>query len=264
MNYVLYNPFSGTGTAMEQAKALKCENKSETIYKDISKIDDYKSFISELKEDDVIVICGGDGTLNRFVNDTEGLYIPCDILYLATGTGNDFLNDIEKKKEDCPISVKKYLEDLPSVTVKGKSYRFINNVGFGIDGYCCEVGDELKSKSGKPVNYTAIAIKGLLFKYKPKSATVIVDGKQYDYKKVWIAPTMKGRFYGGGMMATPKQNRCSDNGGNGMVIGLVDLDVGNVETVDHTAAAGSGFKRKCLHHNVLHVDVMDVNIFGTA
>ena len=44
--------------------------------------------------------------------------------------------------------------------------RFINGIGFGIDGYCCEVGDQLKAKSDKPVNYASIAIKGLLFHYK--------------------------------------------------------------------------------------------------
>ena len=96
--------------------------------------------------------------------------------------------------------------------VKGKTYRFLNNVGYGIDGYCCEAGDEQKAKSVKAVNYTAIAIKGVLFHYKPKDAVVTVDGKEYTFKKVWMAPTMKGRFYGGGMMATPGQDRNAEDG----------------------------------------------------
>jgi len=36
-----------------------------------------------------------------------------------------------------------------------------------------------------------------------------VDGKEYTYKKVWIAPTMHGRCYGGGMIPTPQQDRSS-------------------------------------------------------
>ena len=36
-----------------------------------------------------------------------------------------------------------------------------------------------------------------------------MDGKEYAYKKVWIAPTMHGKFYGGGRIPTPKQNRSS-------------------------------------------------------
>ena len=96
--------------------------------------------------------------------------------------------------------------------VKGKTYRFLNNVGYGIDGYCCEVGDELKAKSVKAINYTSIAIKGLLFHYKSKNAVITVDGKEYRFKKVWLAPTMKGCFYGGGMMATPEQDRLAEGG----------------------------------------------------
>jgi len=60
------------------------------------------------------------------------------------------------------------------------------------------------------VNYTAIAIKGLLFHYRPTGAKVTVNGVTHTYKKVWLAPTMNGRFYGGGMMPTPEQKRNSD------------------------------------------------------
>ena len=96
--------------------------------------------------------------------------------------------------------------------INGKKYRFINGIGFGIDGYCCEEGDRLRAKSDKPVNYTSIAIKGLLFHFKPVTATVCVDGVETVYKKVWIAPTMNGRYYGGGIMPTPAQDRLRDDG----------------------------------------------------
>ena len=36
---------------------------------------------------------------------------------------------------------------------------------------------------------------------------VTVDGVKHTYKKVWLAPTMNGRCYGGGMMPTPDQDR---------------------------------------------------------
>ncbi|MGN1130635.1 MAG: diacylglycerol/lipid kinase family protein, partial [Ruminococcus sp.] len=109
------------------------------------------------------------------------------------------------------LPVERYLESLPTVTVKNKKYRFINGVGYGIDGYCCEVGDKLRLESDKPVNYTSIAIKGLLFHYKPTNATITVDGKEYKFEKVWLAPTMNGLYYGGGMMPTPNQKRISED-----------------------------------------------------
>ena len=46
-----------------------------------------------------------------------------------------------------------------------------------------------------------------MFHYKPTDAVVTVDGVEYNYKKVWIAPTMHGRYYGGGMIPTPEQSR---------------------------------------------------------
>jgi diacylglycerol kinase family enzyme len=49
----------------------------------------------------------------------------------------------------------------------------------------------------------------LLFHFAPRNAKVTVDGKQYTYRKVWIAPTMHGKFYGGGMIPTPLQERNS-------------------------------------------------------
>ena len=99
---------------------------------------------------------------------------------------------------------------MPVVHVKGKSYRFLNGVGYGIDGYCCEEGERLRKTSDKPVNYTSIAIKGLLFHFKPANAKVTVDGKSFNYKKVWLAPTMNGRYYGGGMKVAPEQNRLNN------------------------------------------------------
>ena len=212
MSYsILFNPMAGHGTCEEKAKELADKLGGAKLV-DITKINDYAEFFSAIGAGDAVIICGGDGTLNRFINATDGIEIPCDILYSAQGSGNDFLRDIEKSADGDPIKINQYIKNLPSVTVNGKSYRFLNNVGFGIDGYCCEVGDAKKAKGETNINYTSIAIMGLLFHFKPKNATVVVDGKEFSYKKVWIAPTMKGRFYGGGMMPTPAQNRLSDDG----------------------------------------------------
>ena len=218
--YVLYNPLAGTGNPTCKTSALTCSQEDEIIHRDITTLTaraDYEAFLAELSPEDVIVLCGGDGTINRFVNATEGLDVPQDIRYIPGGTGNDFLKDLGLTEADAPISIKEYISNLPMAEVQGNTYRFLNNVGFGIDGYCCEEGDAQKAanegkENPKPVNYTAIAIKGLLFYFKPCRATVTVDGVEHTFKKVWIAPTMKGRFYGGGMMPTPAQDRKDPDG----------------------------------------------------
>ncbi len=204
--HVLCNPLAGNGAGAEEAKKLKIDG-AELKFHDITELDGYAAFFAGIAPEDGVILTGGDGTINRFVNETEGLDIPNDILYYAVGTGNDFLNDLGRKVGEPPFSIKKYLRDLPTVTVNGRTRRFLNGVGYGIDGYCCEVGDEQRTKSDKPVNYSAIAIKGLLFHFKPTNAVITVDGKEYRFKKVWLAPTMNGRFYGGGLMIAPKQDR---------------------------------------------------------
>lgn len=206
--HVLFNPFAGNGHGEQEARKLN-EIMPEAVlrYYDMTKISAYADFFAAIAKEDAVILAGGDGTINRFLNDTAGLEIPNDILYFAVGSGNDFLHDLGKQKGEPPFSIQKYLKDLPTVTVKGKSYRFLNGVGYGIDGYCCQVGDEQRNTSDKPVNYTSIAIKGLLFHFKPANATITVDGKTHTFKKVWLAPTMHGRFYGGGMMIAPQQER---------------------------------------------------------
>ncbi len=218
--YILYNPLAGNSSCEEQAKMLdKLMEGKDLIYRSVSEIESYAEFFGSLSEEDEVVICGGDGTLNRFVNDIEGIEIRNDILYYAAGSGNDFLHDVGGEKGKPPFKINDYIKGLPEVTVNGKRSLFINAIGFGIDGYCCEVGDEQRKKSnGKPVNYTGIAIKGLLYGFKPCGATVTVDGKEYHYKKVWIAPTMHGRYYGGGMIAAPSQDRNNKEGKVSLVV----------------------------------------------
>ena len=206
-SYVLYNLKAGNKTALEDVNTLKNKIDGEVEFVDVVSIKDYKEFLGRLEAEDEIILCGGDGTINLYINNTDGIEYSNKVLYYPMGTGNDFAADLGYKKGCDPFEITEYLKNLPFVTVKGKKYRVLNGVGYGIDGYCCEVGDAQKAKSDKPVNYTAIAIKGLLFHYKPTNATITVDGESHSFKKVWLAPTMNGRYYGGGMIPTPDQRR---------------------------------------------------------
>lgn len=208
MDKILYNPHANNGHGEEQARVIEKMLDTELVLYDMTKIESYTDFFAGLSEDDKIIICGGDGTLNRFINDTADIKFSNSVYYSPAGSGNDFANDVGKTSSDAPFCIDEYLKALPSVYVNGMNKYFINGIGYGIDGYCCEVGDKIRAeKPGKKINYTGIAIKGLLFCFKPRRATVTVDGVTTEYKKVWIAPTMNGRCYGGGMMPTPAQDR---------------------------------------------------------
>lgn len=210
--YLLYNPIAGNGQCRADVETL-ANAAEDAVLIDVKNVRDYAVFFAGMDTDDRVIVCGGDGTVNHFVNDVRGLAITQKIYYYPVGSGNDFARDIGMKKGAAPdICINDIIQNLPLVSVNGVEKAFINGVGYGIDGYCCEVGDAMRAKNdGKPIDYTMIAIKGLLFHYKPTNATVTVDGKRYSFKKVWIAPTMHGRFYGGGMMPTPAQDRFAED-----------------------------------------------------
>ncbi len=213
MYYILYNTLSANKQGLEYSRLLLGNSvPADAQMVDLSTLTGYADFWAGIDlENDTVILSGGDGTLNRFINENVGLELPKNLFYFAAGSGNDFKKDVADENMTL-IPLHKYIKDLPTVTVNGKTSYFINGIGFGIDGYCCEEGDKQKAKSDKPVDYTAIAIKGLLFHFKPRNAKVTVDGVTKEYKKVWIAPTMKGRYYGGGMFVTPNQDRFDPQG----------------------------------------------------
>ena len=210
MKYILFNSKSKNGSSNEVIDQLVKKLGDDVVKCDVLSIDK-QELVNRLNSNDELNIVGGDGTLNHFVNDVDTDNLPCDTYFVASGTGNDFQNDMKDYIVDGRIKINEVVKNLPVVTIKGKDYKFINGVGYGIDGYCCQEGDRLQALSDKPVNYTSIAIKGLLFKYKAPNAVVTVDGVSKEYKRTWLAPTMKGKYYGGGMIVAPNQNRFDEN-----------------------------------------------------
>lgn len=218
MIHILYNPLSNNKRGKpEQEKFEKLLNESisknaEKKFYDITAISEIKAFFEKIPAEDVVVVAGGDGTISNFAHTVYELDFPHTVYYYACGSGNDFYNDVKDDPANANnlVLLNKYLESLPYVIVNNQKRYFVNGIGFGIDGYACEEGDKIRAKSNKKVNYTLIAIKGLLGGFHPVNATVTVDGETSSYKKVWLAPSMIGRYYGGGMKVAPAQNRLNE------------------------------------------------------
>ena len=204
--HVLYNPYSAASKGYAQAQEVRNFLPNDTfVYDNVTAIC-YPDFFAGLHPEDRILLCGGDGTLSRFINDTAELSFPNSVYYFACGTGNDFMHDLNLPVKSAPICIDDYIHNLPACYVNGKKYYFINNVGLGIEGYACAVAEKLRDNA-KKANYALIAAKGLLYAYAPIAATVHIDGTEYHYKHTWLASTMNGRFFGGGLMCAPDQNR---------------------------------------------------------
>lgn len=213
MIYILMNPKAnnclGEQDAKNWAKVLK---DAEITYVNVLETD-VAALIKGLDEQDEVVVAGGDGTLNHFINDVAELQIKNPVYYVKSGSGNDFYRD---RKEDVDelgrISLNRHLINLPIVHVNGITRRFINGIGYGLDGEACRIGEEMRATTDKPINYSKIAIKQLLGGFEQKHATITVDGDTREYDHVWLAPTMKGRYYGGGLMVAPNQDRFDPEG----------------------------------------------------
>lgn len=210
MNYLLFNPLArnGRGTQLKEEAKIALQEK----YPDLAEINvlevNHEELLDSLLPADTVILVGGDGTLNQFANLVYERKLENQFYLYRAGTGNDFLKDIGE--EGNLVLLNSYLNHLPKVRINGKETYYVNGIGFGIDGMVCEVADTLKAKGETNINYTSIAIKLLLTKYKCPNAKVLVDGKEYNYRRVWFASAMNGQYYGGGMMVAPKQDRLSD------------------------------------------------------
>lgn len=77
---VLYNPLAGNGTAQDKMRELESLMQGDSLYfSNMLDIRDYGAFFNDMPDGASIIICGGDGTLNRFLNDTEDIRPDCDI-----------------------------------------------------------------------------------------------------------------------------------------------------------------------------------------
>lgn len=212
MIYMFMNPKANNGKGELEAREWAKRLNEEPTFINVLETD-MKEFLSSLNKEDELIVSGGDGTIHHFANNAVELKLKNKMYYVKCGSGNDFYRDNEKYVDELGrIELNKFFEKLPIVRVNGIEKRFLNGSAFGLDGETCRVGEEMRMTTDKPINYTSIAIKLLLGKFKLRHATITVDGVTKEYDNVWLASTMKGKYYGGGMMAAPKQDRFNPEG----------------------------------------------------
>ena len=204
MDLILYNPLSKNAKSNIQThKLVQAYKKAKTPFrlKSILKIDDIVEYLKEKDHIEKVILLGGDGTINRFVNNIAEYDIKPDIYLKSNGSGNDFLRSL-KTNDDKPQTIMEALYD------NGEKRYFINGVGIGIDGLVADTVNKA-TKKGK-LRYFINTLRGLI-KYVPEPATIKADGKEYSFDKVFITKVNNGRFFGGGMEITPKADISDDN-----------------------------------------------------
>jgi len=203
MIFVLYNPES------EKVKRTK------KLYKRISKKNDCymlnlfdiatkeESFIGGLTENDEIILCGGDGTANRFLNSIKNLDVKCKIYLFSCGLGNDLKRNFKNSKY---VDLGALRKTFPIVNVNdGEEYIFVNGVGIGIDAVICK-NRKMLCYADKKKSYASIALRS--FKnFRTYNLTVEIDDQKFHFDNVWTVVCNNGRYIGNGMKIAPKAVR---------------------------------------------------------
>ncbi len=234
MYHFIVNPVSrsGKGLRLWQRKiepVLKKRNVSYSV--DFSKqrgdVTKICSALSKKESDDenIIVILGGDGTLNDAVQGIDD-FSKVILAYLPTGSSNDFARDL-KISSSVGKSLKKILSspvpreiDLGEVVTSIRHQKFVVSNGFGFDATVAQRTSHSRLKKalnkvglGKLV-YFAIAIKEVI--NAPKvDVTIEFDGERKVFlNKFLFLASMVHRYEGGGFKFCPKAD-CTD--------GLMDI-----------------------------------------
>ena len=114
--YVVYSSLDENGAAEKQAIRLAGLNLQQSFeLVDMSQGADALDLLVSLFPDDVIVVCGGDAILNRFISETEGIDIDNDLYYLACGDRNHFREHTDADFQSAPIRINEYLRNRPVV-----------------------------------------------------------------------------------------------------------------------------------------------------
>lgn len=195
MYLILHNPLARNNKSKRTTKKVVDYFKEKNIpfrVKSLLKIKDIETFIQKIDKDVKILILGGDGTINTFINQTYKIAISHEIYLMSNGSGNDFLRTL--KKQQTPT------QNIMKMTHNQSTRYFINGSGLGIDGAIANLVNQSEKKNR--LKYFIKTIK-TFFTYKPRYMEAHIDGVLHRFNKAYLININNGEFIGGGMQITP-------------------------------------------------------------
>ena len=156
-----------------------------------------------------VYACGGDGTANEAMSGLIGCRNAA-LGLIPVGTGNDYVRSLPAAVEDF-LDIEKMLGGTTicvDVLRCGEHYALGNVTA----GYDCAVADRAQKNKRWPLMSGSFAYKlaivQCLFTKRKHTFVPFADGERVNlpegYKTQMLAVAAKGRFYGGGIQATPR------------------------------------------------------------
>lgn len=225
MYHFIVNPVSRSGKSLKLwQKQIEPELKTQNIeYSvefskergDVTNIVEKISSAAKNESNCIIVILGGDGTVNDAVQGIKD-FENTTLAYIPTGSSNDFARDLK-----LPKSVKKNLRrildakapvlmDVGQVETERGTRRFAVSSGLGFDGAVCQksVHSILKKRLNKiglgKLTYLGIALNQIINAPKVDAEITFADGKKVNAKNLLFFAAMVHKYEGGGFKFCPK------------------------------------------------------------
>jgi diacylglycerol kinase family enzyme len=210
--HLIANPFAGRGlkalrrAANEQGLALRWHLPES--------VEQARSMIEELRNEERLLIAGGDGSFHLATQVlADGKTPELCLGLIPTGTGSDFMRSLPGETS---------LEARLETALRGapRAYRpglgigkqdqksFINVASLGVSAavaYAIEGGLKKLGAFG----YTVAMIQGIVF-YRSTEMSVYVDGELLMQGKGYLTAVGCGRYFGGGKMIAPHADPFSD------------------------------------------------------
>lgn len=225
--YILYNPAAGAHTAASKLalveKALKAKQLDYTVT-----TSQYAGHMVQLarqigsfkdRKDGVILVVGGDGTLNQAITGLRLTSSQMPVAYVPAGSGNDFARGIGQARdaqgaidqilaatEPLMLDVGRYHE-----ASRDESGYFVNNIGVGFDAAIVSATNRSRVKKWlNRIHLGTLAymvnLIGVFFSRRPFPVAVYVDGKRELIHRAFLVTTTNHPYFGGGVRILPGAN----------------------------------------------------------
>ncbi len=156
------------------------------------------------ESNDVVMVCGGDGSVNELVQGLKGSN--CIGGIVPSGSGNDFARGLGLSlipSQEIRILGERVVVDMDSVEIEvdGKHAIFQNTLGIGFDGWANHFASMIEFPSGK-LKYVVAALKSI-WHHKAQRYDLIVDG-QAEHCNALMITLANGGVEGGGFHVAPQ------------------------------------------------------------